>query len=161
MSSLRQQGRYFYVRIIRQAGLKPREVKIPLKTTEQRDAFLRKREVDKHEAEIKAGIDVQFPWLLEPVGGETPTLTLKEGIKRYLTARQADRLRPATLDNYRFTLNRFADVVGGNISLDELDTTYIDQFKIWCLDKLSPTTVNIHLRSLKTFLNWSQEREFL
>ena len=161
MSSLRKQGRYYFVRVYRPKGSSPREVKIPLKTDDEKTALLRKRIIDKQEREIKAGLDYEIPWLNEIRGGEPKEIPIAEMVEKYLLAKKAEHLRQSTIDNYRYGLTLFSEAIGSTIQLSQIGPEQIDAFKIAISPRLSPTSINISLRGVRTFLNWCLEREHL
>ncbi|MBT3234196.1 MAG: tyrosine-type recombinase/integrase [Calditrichaeota bacterium] len=160
MGSHRIQGKNHYYRIIRDKSLSPQEVKIPL-GQDHKLALLRIREIKPREEEIKFGLEVDFSWLQKTVGGEKPSITLTDAIEKYLVARKADRIRKSTLENYEYGLNKFAQIIGENFILNKIGTSQIDQFKIAYMDSLSPSTLNIILRTLKTFFSWGLDRDLI
>ncbi len=161
MASLRKQGTYFYSRVYTDPGVKPDEKKIALRSGDKKTAWIRHREVEKCEQEIKAGLEVSFPWLETAVNVETPSISLVDAISKYLIARQADRISPATVKSYAYGLGKFTHIIGEDYSLSKIKTSEIDKFKIANIDLLSPTTLNIILRTLKTFFKWCQDREMI
>jgi integrase len=154
-----QRGNHYY-RISCYKGIVPKERKIRL-GKDHKLALLRIREIKPREEELKYGLEVSFPWLEKPVGSEAPSTSVGDAISKYLTARQADRIRKTTLDNYEYGLNKFAEVIGPGFRLSDIGASEIDKFKIANVDTLSPTTLNICLRTLKTFLNWCLDREMI
>jgi integrase len=160
MGSLRIQRGNEYYRITRIGNQIPKEVKIPL-GKDHKIALQRIREIKPREEEIKYGLEVTFPWLEKAVGCETPPISLVDAISKYLTARRADRIRNATLENYQYGLGKFAQVIGEDFSLSNIKTDEIDAFKIAHIASLAPTTLNIILRTLKTFFGWCFDREMI
>lgn len=140
---------------------RPKERKVPLNTDDERTALIRKREVDRREPEIKVGLPVSFSWLTDTVGGGNETLTLSQARERYLNAREADRLRPATLDSYRYAITHLEQAIGEGFPVAEISASEIDTLKIKLNASLSATTLNITLRSVRTFLNWCLERNYI
>ncbi len=161
MSSLRKQGRFYFVRVYRPKGSSPREVKVPLRTEDEKVALMRKRVIDKQEREIKAGLDYEIPWLNEIRGGEPKETPIAEMVEKYLIAKKADHLRQSTIDNYRYGLTLFSEAIGSTIQLSQIGPEQIDAYKIAISPRLSPTSINISLRSVRTFLNWCLDREYI
>jgi integrase len=161
VSSLRKQGKNFFVRVSRPKGSKPQEVKIPLQTADEKTALIRKRIIDRQEREIKAGLDYELPWLNEVRSCDPKDVPMMKIIEKYLVAKSADQLRKSTIDNYRYSLSLFSEAIGPNVQLSNLNTTHIDTFKIAHAKRLSATTINISLRGVRTFLNWCFDRDYI
>lgn len=164
MAGLRKlKGKYYARLSIPQDGNRWKDHLIPLKTSEKKVAAVRRLEVEKHEAEIKAGITFVFPWESETGTTAVKHYTLAEAMPDYLRARRADGLREKTLDMYRLALTHFQEVVGENQPVDTLTTAHIQAFKEVSQTQFdhSPTTININLRAIKTFLRWLRDQDHL
>ena len=59
---------------------------------------------------------------------------------------------PKTHEIYRIAINHLVDFTG-NISVDAVDSRLVDQYKVHRLQKVTPTTVNVETRAIKTFFN--------
>jgi integrase len=139
-------------------GVYPRERKVPLRTGDKREAIVRLSEVERVEDLLKQGEEWEFPWLNDTAVTRPRTYALSEAIQDYLDFKRADGIRPKTLISYTSCLNRTALVLGGNFELSRFNIETIDLLKKRWRDELSPTTININLRSVKAFLNWLHER---
>ena len=159
MAGLRKLKGVWFARVyIPRPAQKPREKLIGLDTDDLKEAAVRRSEVERHETEIKAGIELVFPWKNGKGYTQVVRLTLEDAIDQYLRSRKADRLRESTLDLDRLALKAFSRVVGKSIPVEVITYDHVEKFKTELQENLSSTTVNIRLRCLRTFLNWLHER---
>lgn len=158
MAGLYKGGKRYYARIRMPIGSTPGEKRIPLGTSDEKVARARRIEVEKYEADIKAGLDISFPWLNKSGTTHVRHYSIKEAAKDYLKAREAENIRSSTIEIYELALNHFMKSAGRNLPISQIELTHIDKFKKDALIKLSATTVNIRLRSIKTFLFWLYDR---
>lgn len=158
MAGLRLLRNRYYARIHMPQGVRPCERKIPLKTGDKREAMIRLLEVERVEDLLKKGDEWEFSWANNTGATRPHIYTLTVAIQDYLDSKQADGVRPKTLVSYTSCLNRTAAVLGGNFEVTRFSIETIDLLKKRWQDELSPTTININLRSVKAFLNWLHER---
>jgi len=151
-------GRYYARVRVPRPGQKPRDRLIALNTEYIREAEIRRSEVRQYEVLIKDGGEFIPSWCNSSGQPEVKQYTLADAISDYLKARRGDGLREGTLGIYCQALNDFGKVVGMRTSVEELTADHVDQFKSRYVDSLGAVTMNIKLRSVKTFLNWLQER---
>jgi len=156
MVGLRKLKGLYYARVyLPRPGYRSKEKLISLRTDNKREAAIRRVEVQRHESELKAGMEYSFPWQSGNGLSEVVRLTLDQAIKQYQKARKTDRLRSSTLELYKLALNHFSDVVGCNTPVELINHQHIEKFK----EKfIAGTTVNIYLRSIRPFLNWLYDR---
>ena len=95
MAGIRKLKGYYYARV----WIKGKEKTIPLKTNQIRQASIRRSEVEKYEAEIRAGIDINFPWIVEGKQGVHQT-SLSKAIELYIESRKSDQIREQTIQIY-------------------------------------------------------------
>ena len=149
-------GKYYARIYIPRPGQNSRARIIPLKTENLREAAIRLTEVERVEHLLKQEIEHIFPWI-----SGSPTAVkqtrLSEGIENYLKEREIEGLCPKTLDAYRLGLTHFASVVGRQIPIENLTANNIQSFIQTFRKRHTATTLNINLRSIKTFLNWAKE----
>ncbi|MCH7497096.1 MAG: site-specific integrase [Candidatus Marinimicrobia bacterium] len=148
----------FYCRIYISAnGQAGRSKLIPLRTEDPKIAAIRLEEIERVEMSIKAGVEFQFSWLSgKPT--ELVRMTVRQAADDYLKARALEGIRPKTLEVYSLALQHFISVAGVRSPIDSIDGNTIDRFKHAFLGRHSTTTLNMNLRSLKTFLTWSVEK---
>ena len=151
----------FYCRIYISAnGQAGRSKLIPLRTEDPKIAAIRLLEIEKVESSLKAGVEYRFSWLSgKPT--ELVRMTVKQAADDYLKARALEGIRPKTLEVYSLALQHFISVAGVRSPIDSINSDTIDRFKHTFLEPHSTTTLNMNLRSLKTFLTWSVEKGFL
>jgi len=148
----------FYCRIYISANGQPGRSKlIPLKTEDPKIAAIRLEMIEKVEPSLKAGVEYEFPWLSgKPT--ELVQMTVRQAADDYLKARELDGIRSKTLEIYSLALLHLISVVGARTPIDSISGDTIDRFKKAFLDSHSTTTLNINLRSIKTFLTWAKEK---
>ena len=151
----------FYCRIYISANGQPGRSKlIPLKTEDPRVAAIRMEQIEKVEGSLKAGVEFEFSWLSgKPT--ELVRMTVRQAADDYLKARALEGIRPKTLEVYSLAIQHFVKVVGVRTPIDSINGDTIDRFKKAFLDSHSTTTLNMNLRSLKTFLTWAKEKGLL
>lgn len=162
MAGIRKLKGWYYARIkIPRPGQEPKDKLIALGTKNSREAQIRLTEVARKEQSIKDGADFSFPWQNRKGISEVIRYTLKEAVKDYLKARRGDGLRQGTLNIYENALKHFISVTGGGFPVEQIKLTHIDQFKTKFIVPFAVPTMNINLRSIKTFLLWLRDNEKL
>jgi len=161
MSYLTKKRNTYYARIrFSQQGLKPRDEYIALKTTIRSEAVARKLEVDRHERDIKEGIPISFAWENDEGATKVEAKTLADTIDEYIEARKHDGLRSNTIEEYTDALAKLKSVAGGSIPVHHISIQTIDKFKSGYAS-LAVASRNMHLRAIKTFLIWCEDRKYL
>jgi len=166
MATLKKRKGKWYSRIrwFNEVG-KRIERQIPLRTDNKTDAHKRNREVSRHEKDIIQGMDFVFPWMKD--GGQTKVkeLTLAEAVDSWMERRmkQPD-IRPSTIRINKNGIDHLykSKVLAKSSPLKSVTTKQMDLFKDELIDKgLSSTTINMHLRSVKTFFRYCWNREMI
>ena len=139
------------------------ERQIPLRTNDKTVAHKRNREVSRYENDIKDGLNFEFGWLND--GGRTKIkeLTLIEAVDNWMERRmkQPD-IRNATMEINKNSMNHLYGSIVKSTPLKSITTKHMDAFSDDLIDKgLSSTTINIHLRSVKTFFRYCWHREMI
>ena len=104
-----------------------------------------------------------FPWLNDAGTSEVVRLTLGEAVERWLDSRYRNNIRTSTLAINKSALGHFADMLGSKYPVAKIsigDITLFREERSVILEH-SPTTINMNLRSIKSFLNWLLEQEFI
>ena len=162
MAKPRKRGQWWYarVRIWINKTQKEKETLIPLKTKSEPEMLIRLKKVNEAEPFIKNGtitdFESYFPWLNDGGKSELIRFTLKQAIDEWLSKR---RVAPSTVEINRNGLDRFVCLIGEKHSLESITIKQIDEFSDGLEEEgLSKTSINIHLRTVKTMLRYFQER---
>ena len=163
MASLKQMRGKYYSRIRQWNGVKQIERLIPLKTSNKTDARLRHFEVERYEDDIKDGMEFDFPWLKANGGRTKPkTINLSACVDFFINHRiKSESCRPSTILMNQRALDLFI-VVNDNIPIKSISLKHIDDF-IEYSTKLdhSKNTINIGLRTIRTFMIWLYDRDMV
>ena len=160
MASIRQRGPNWHVRISMFDGRSKKEKSISLCTTSKVEAFERKKEVERVESHIKDGtitdLKAYFPWLNNEGTSKIVRLSLSESADKWLTTKKRDGIRENTIQIYTTALNHLIDLLGSEFHIEGISSENIERFKDWSVEcrNHSPTTVNMNLRAIGTFLTW-------
>ena len=132
----------------------------PLRTENKTEAHKRKAKIEKVESDIRNGIEFTFPWMAD--GGRTKVkeLTLEEAINDWIERRRNQpNITKATIMINENSIEHLFRSVGKSTPLKAITTKMMDKFSDNLLDKgLSLNTVNIHLRSVRTFFRYVWKR---
>ena len=156
---------YARVRVWNNDTHKQKEIQIPLKTSSKVTAMIRLSEVNKAESVIKDGTITNykkyFMWLNDGKS-EVVRFTISEAIDEWMKRRQKMGIRPKTLELNMNGLIHFSNAVGETRSLESVTTKVIDRFVDYLNSKgLSDTSINMHLRTVKSILRYYWKRERL
>ena len=153
-------GRYYARIYIPRIDRRPKAKLIPLKTENTREAAIRLQEVEKVEYLIKQGIEHTFPWMNGSPTAVKQT-SLQSAAEHYLKQRTVEGIRPKTVDVYRLALQHFGKVVGNKTPVESITSKHIQDFIQAKRSRYSPTSLNMYLRSLRTFFLWAHEAEMI
>ena len=156
MATLKKRRGNWYARIQwRDENGSMKEKQIPLRTRLKVTALARLPEVKKVETDIKEGLSFTFPWM----GGERRTRVIVfmvgNAVEEWMEHRRKNKIRKSTLGLNQLGLKYFIELVGKKRYLDSIGNADINNF-IDLLDAkgLSDTTINIHLRTMKTMIRY-------
>jgi integrase len=94
---------------------------------------------------------------LGPEGSARPVLQV---MRDWIAVSRAER-RPGTVELYEALRAAWQRAVGDH-PMGVLTLGEVDRFKLWMSRRqLAPATINLHLRTLRAFLHWAQERGHL
>ena len=168
MASLRKMGDgRWYARISSGTGAIRTETLVALRTKSKVTARQRFSSVQSVEPDIKSGvisdIDAYFPWLNDEGTSSVVTLGLGQAVEQWLDSRYRNNIRTSTLQINKSALGHFADMLGLKYPVAKISIGDISRFREErsVILEHSPTTINMNLRSIKTFLNWLVEHEFI
>ena len=175
MAQLIKRRDKYYARIRKWNGITQDEIQIPLRTTFKAVALdLLKDQrygVNKFEADIKSGVigsdraslKKLFPWLNEDGTSTIPRLTVAEAVSQWIESQRANGKRPRTLAINQTALIHFIGHLTSNHPVENIFTADLDDFReVYSPERgHSPTTTNMYLRSINTFLNWLEHKEFI
>ncbi len=145
MAGLRKLRGKWYIRVFLPGG---KEKLVPTKTGDRKLAEARKRQIEEQEFLVKAKL---------AEGLDRATTTLQDATKEYLKD-CGSRLRPKTCITYDLAL-RDLKACWGNPDLRKITPAHITSLRQYLSARLNPTSTNIHLRAIKTFLNWLVDTE--
>ncbi|SVE32375.1 uncharacterized protein METZ01_LOCUS485229, partial [marine metagenome] len=139
------------------------ERQIPLRTDNKTVAHKRNRIVTKYQNDVNDGMEFEFPWMKD--GGQTKVkeLTLVEAVDSWIKRRmkQPD-IRPSTININKNGISHLYNSLGKKLPLKSITTKHMDGFRDDLIDiGLSKTSINIHLRSVKTFFRYCWHREMI
>ncbi len=156
MAGLNKIRKKWYSRVSLWDGYRQTHKQIPLYTESKTTAEIRRAIVNRHEKDIKAGIDVSFPWQNEERIVKYIHKTLFEVSNKFICSRKTVGLANSTIKRNNYSLNLFMKIVGKSIPIESINTKQIESFKEYCINKLnhSRVGVNINLKLIKTFLRW-------
>ena len=144
----------WYVRVYYRQNGKNKEKLIPLRTSSKVTARARVLEVRKVEQDIKQGIEFDFPWLTKEVRTKVRRFTIQDAVNQWMAKREG-KLAKKTIDINKEGLNYFLKYIGGAHPLETVVTEQVESFTDWLDNRgLSKTTINIHLRTLKTMFRY-------
>ena len=136
------------------------ERQIPLRTDNKTVAHKRNREVSKYEQDIKDGLNFEFGWLKD--GGKTKVkeLSLIEAVDDWMSRRKKQPdIGKSTLGINENGIHHLYRSITKSTPLKSITTKHMDGFKDDLIDLgLSSATINIHLRSIKTFFRYVWKR---
>ena len=145
-----------------------KELETPLRTTSIITARERLSLVNKAESDIKAGIinsqnyKRHFEWLNQNKKPAIIGFVVSDAVETWLKYRQSNGIRPSTIKRNRYSMDSFMSIVGETRQLVSVNTELIDHYRNVVLKNgLSPTSTNINLRTIKTFLRWHKVREHI
>ena len=158
MAGLRKLKGKFYCRVYyMKPNGKSSEKMVPLRTADRKTAVLRRLEVERFEEDIKNGMDFEFPWMTESGQTEVVRYSLADAKADYIKARKAEGLRDKTISMYKLSLSHFLDHLGEETPAETVTTQDIQSFQQALQPDMTKTSINIHLRALKTFFFWLEE----
>jgi integrase/recombinase XerC len=132
----------------------------PLRTENKTEAHKRKAKIEKVESDIRNGIEFTFPWMAD--GGRTKVkeLTLEEAINDWIERRRNQpNVTEATIKINENSIEHLFRSVDKSTPLKAITTKMMDDFSDYLVAKgLSLNTVNIHLRSVRTFFRYVWKR---
>ena len=157
MARLRDRKGKFYARIRWQINGEEKEKLVPLRTSSKKVAYERLTEVNAVENGIKSGVSFSFPWLSNQTKIKVKRYTLKDASDEWLASRNTT-LNTLTLnqqgtDYFIKHLNKNKPTIS-IVSNDIIG--FIDFLKS---KGLSVSTINIHLRTIKTMFGYLLKNE--
>ena len=177
----RSKSRYYSIISVRVGDRNDnRRKRIYVKLDTDRYAFAKKRnaivtrEENKIRAEIRKGLAtksdllninqiVEWEWL--KTDGSRTTLkihTLSEYIDKFLQYKTIKRMRPSTIDSYRYALNKLIDSIGSKMLVSDIRQEHIDDLIEYLENKqLSQASIDSNLKGVSVFLKWCEVRNHI
>ena len=166
MASLKAMRGKWYARILIWDGARQREQLVPLRTESKVTARQRLSKVESPEADIKSGVitDIKafFSWLNKEHTSKVVRLTLADSFDEWLGSRRKNNIRNSTLDINDRALGHFINCLGRNFPVEKISVKEIREFRETYLATrgYSPTSINMYLRSVRSFLSWLVDNEY-
>jgi len=162
MAGFRKEGQQWVARIHFPKGHRPSEKKIPL-GHDEKTARQRRIEVERYEKDIKAGLDLSFPWMNESGFVEEVHFTFKQAQDIYIKHCESEYQATSTVNGKKNAFKSLEKVVGPSYPVAKITIRDIDKFKATTRkkktkDPYSLTTINIRLRIFRTFFIFLKER---
>ena len=94
-------------------------------------------------------------------------LTINDYIDKFIKYKTIKKMRDATLDSYRYALNKFATSVGSNYLVSDINQENIDKFvedleqHKYNGNQLSLSSIDSNLKHISAFLNWCRVRGYI
>ena len=156
MATLKKRRGNWYARVQwrdENGGMK--EKQITLRTQSKVTARERLSEVAKVRSDIRDGLSFSFPWMNDGCRTKVLVFTVGDAIKQWIIHREKSKIRESTLELNKLGLKYFVELIGQKRSMDSISSSDIYNY-IALLDskKLSDTTINIHLRTVKTMMRY-------
>ena len=174
MATLKKRRGKWYARVLwyENTGIR-REKQVPLRTESKVEARSRLSQVEKHRNEIvelsRNGENYNFPWMNDDGILKIDVFTFQDAIDEWLGLRKSQGIAESTINRNRCSMNTFTDILGRNIRLSEITTKSIEVYTDTMQKRTHgkqerryrPNGININLRTLRTFLNWSVRRNYI
>ena len=121
----------------------------------RKEALVRLDEVKNHESDIKKGTSFKFPWMSDKPYTTVSLYKLDDAVNQWLSARKKNKIREKTIEINRLSLKYFIEWLGKKRPLNSINNLDIENY-VSLLDSKghSDTTVNIHLRTVKSMLRY-------
>ena len=141
-------NKYYYLVCSRQTASGRKRKVIATGTTHKAVAVKHQRDL---ELRIAEGFD---PWRPRP-----DAVTLSDAREEFIRDCTSRGLRKATVDTYSGVLGQFAEHVGPDTYLSDLDTETVRAF---CVQShLAPSSRHHRFRHVRSFLNWAKQAGYL
>lgn len=152
---------------------KRKEKQIPLRTKSKVEARSRLSQVERHQKEIIELYgkyeNYNFPWMNDDGVLKIECFTFEKAVNEWIGLRKSQGMADTTIDRNKHSMNSIMDVLGRNIRLSDLTTKSIESYtnvmqkRTYGMQKqeYKPQGVNINLRTLRTFLNWTVHRDYI
>ena len=160
-------GRYYSI-ISLWDGIKQSSKTIPLNTDSKTTARQRHAVVEKHEKDIKNGMEYRFPW--QNGGGKTEVklFTLSDAIDLFLRHKiNIQKVRLSTIQCYKEAFSAFIECTG-NLNIKIICLRHIDLYIQFLQankkkdgSPLSINTINNRIRCIKSLVIWLDDRDMI
>ncbi|WP_411953238.1 tyrosine-type recombinase/integrase [Alkalibacillus sp. S2W] len=96
------------------------------------------------------------------ITNKTANLTLKDMHRIFIRYKKADGMSQRTIDDYEKTFGYFLDYLDGNdVNRNDLTPDLFLDYKTFLIEKYSPNTVNVRLRTMHAFLKFCYEEGYI
>lgn len=89
-------------------------------------------------------------------------ITISEAWKLFIRKKQVNNLSPSTLKTYQRHYDIFTEYINEEYNIDTITVNTIDSFIIHLRNtNIKPVSINSYLRTIRTFLYWCMENDYL
>ena len=149
MAKIRQRGDNWVSRV----RWNKQEKYIALHTKSKVEAEMRNALVNKYELEIINGMEVVFPWISKDTNVQIKPFTVEEACFSWMKKRKEIRNNTRIINQK--SLDYFISFFGKNKPIDNISNSIIIEFIDFLESKgLKPSSINIHLRTIKTMFRY-------
>ena len=188
MKTLQKKGVKYYSKLCIRVGQnslnKRKIVYVNLDTTIYSHAKKRHKKVNHRENEIRddiyknestksdlLNINDNTDWSWVKANGTNTSerfYTLSDYVDKFIRYKKTKKMRDATIDSYRYALNKFIDCIGVDYLVSDINQENIDEFfeylekhKVSDDKTLSESSIDSNLKSISSFLNWCKVRGYI
>ena len=118
--------------------------------------------MERYETNIKKGLEYTFPWMSDSSTVQPKRFELGEAIDSWIKKRSKDGIRPNSILINKYSLRYFRQALGNTFPLEGIKYQDIERYIDWLRKKgMNNTSINIHLRTVRTMLNYFSKIEKL
>jgi integrase/recombinase XerD len=167
MATLAKMRGKWYSRISSGSGINRSILLVPLKSASKVTALSRHGKVESREADIKSGvitdINAFFKWLNKEHTSKVVRLILGDAVDEWFESRRKNNIRKSTLDINQRALDHFVSCVGRKCPVEIISVKDVREYReTYLVDRrFSPTSINMYLRSVRSFFTWLVDNEYL
>jgi integrase len=167
MASLKPRRGKWYARISSGSGINRKEIQVPLRTKSKVTARQRLSIVKSAETDIKSGVitDINsfFPWMNEERTSKVVSLRIGDAVEDWFVSRTKNNIRKSTLDINQRALDHFVRCIGWKYPAESISIKDVREYReVYLANRgYSPTSINMYLRSVRSFFTWLVENEYL
>jgi integrase/recombinase XerD len=187
MATLVKKGSKYYSKIQTRVGdnkLQKKKI-VYVKLATDKYPFAKKRNIIVNSREQQIRLDIRkgyasksdllninetTDWSWVKADGSTTQerlVTISDYVDKFIKYKTIKKMRDATIDSYRYALNKFIKSIGSNYLVSDINQENIDDFVEYLErykyneNKLSLSSIDSNLKSISAFLNWCHIRGYI